>query len=111
MKVGVRFALVAALACAAEARAADHFVRQGATGTGSGSDWTNAYTSLPAALTRGDTYYVADGTYSGYTFNYPASGTALITIKKATVANHGTAVGWLDTFGDGVATFTGPLYF
>src|SRR5687768_17254029 len=57
------------LFAASAALAADRYVRQGATGSGNGSDWTNAYTSLPASLVRGDTYYVADGTYAGYTFD------------------------------------------
>jgi hypothetical protein len=86
--------------------AANRYVRPGATGNGSGTDWTNAYTALPATLTRGDTYYLADGSYASYTFDDPVSGTALITLRKATAASHGTETGWLDTFGDGQAIFT-----
>src|SRR3989304_8100596 len=48
--------------------AASHYVRSGASGSGNGSDWTNAYTTLPSSLIRGDVYYVAGGTYSGRTF-------------------------------------------
>lgn len=91
--------------------AAEHCVRAGASGSGSGVDWTNAYTALPSTLTRGDTYYIADGTYAGYQFNDLESGTTLITIKKATVADHGTSTGWDNAYGDGVATFTGSLFF
>lgn len=80
-------------------------------GTGDGSAWDNALDSLPSSLTRGNTYYIADGTYPAYTFDDAASGTTLITIKKATVADHGVATGWLDTYGDGTATFTGELAF
>jgi hypothetical protein len=80
------------------------YVRRAATGTGTGADWTNAFTQLPATLSRGCTYYVAAGTYSGYVFNTAASGTTLITIKAPTVASHGTATGWLDTF-QGQAVF------
>jgi hypothetical protein len=36
-----------------------HYVRQGVTGSNDGSNWTNAYTSLPAKLIRGHTYYIA----------------------------------------------------
>jgi hypothetical protein len=93
------------------AEAANNYVRAGATGAGTGADWANAYSSLPDTLTRGDTYYIADGTYNGYWFDDPASGTTVITIKKATVMDHGTATGWSDAFGDGVATFTGSLTF
>ena len=67
----------------------DKYVRQGASGSGSGADWINAYSSLPAALVRGDTYYVADGSYGGYSFDDTVSGSTAITIKKATIANHG----------------------
>ena len=100
------------LICSAlQAQAADRYVRQGASGSGSGSDWSNAYTTLPGNLTRGDTYYIADGTYGGYSFDDANSGTTQITIKKATVANHGTSTGWSDAFGDGVAAFTGQINF
>ncbi len=81
------------------------YVRQGASG--GGTDWTNAYAALPATLTRGATYYIADGTYSGYTFDDAESGTSLITIKKATQADHGTETGWTPGYGDGVASW-GP---
>jgi hypothetical protein len=87
--------------------AANHFVRPGATGTGSGADWANAYTNLPNSLTRGDTYYLAAGTYASHTFNDSTSGTTTITLVKATVASHGTATGWSDTYGAGRADFAG----
>ena len=76
-----------------------HFVRQGATGNNSGSDWTNAFTSIPANPTRGHTYYVASGNYA------PSGGIALGTsgstvtiIKGATIADHGTGTGWSNSF-------------
>lgn len=99
------------MCCALQAEAADRFVRQGASGTGSGSDWTNAYTTLPATLQRGDTYYIADGTYGGYTFDDPAASATYTTIKKATVADHGTNTGWISTYGDGQAIFNGTIRF
>ena len=85
-------------------------VRSGATGANNGSDWNNAFTDLPSAMTRGDIYYVADGTYSGRTFNTSTSGTTVITIKKAIISDHGTSTGWLDSYGDGQAEF-GMLNF
>ncbi|MGZ3805746.1 MAG: hypothetical protein ACXVB4_16130, partial [Pseudobdellovibrionaceae bacterium] len=94
-----------------QAEAVNHFVRQDATGSANGSDWTNAYTSLPATLVRGDTYYIAAGNYSGRTFNTPTSGTTLITIKKAIEADHGTETGWQASYGTGQAAFTGMLEF
>jgi hypothetical protein len=84
-------------------------VRAGANGNG--TDWNNAYGSLPATLARGAVYLIADGSYSGYTFNTAASGTTAITIKKATESDHGTSVGWSSTYGDGQAAFTGGLSF
>ena len=92
---------------------ANKYLRAGASGSGSGDDWTNAYTTLAAlesGLARGDTGYVADGTYGGATFNTALSGTTLITIKKATVADHGTSTGWDNAYGDGQAVL-GKLQF
>lgn len=89
----------------------NHYVRAGASGSADGSDWANAYTSLPSSLTRGDTYYIAAGSYSGYTYDDAASGTTLITIKKATVADHGTETGWDDSYGAAQAVFSGSLTF
>ena len=95
-----------------DADAATRYVRQGAGGSNNGTDWTNAYTTLSGAtLSRGDLIYVADGSYAGRTFGTANSGTTQIEIRKATVADHGTATGWLDTYGDGSATFTSQLYF
>ena len=85
-----------------------HFVRADATGASDGSDWTNAWTELPSSLERGHRYYVADGPYPGYAFDDAASGTATITVQKATPADHGSEVGWDPTYGDGTAQF-GPL--
>ena len=89
--------------------AANHYVRQGASGNG--NDWSNAYGSLPSTLVRGDTYYVADGSYGGYGFNDADSGTTLITIKKATASDHGTSTGWQSSFGDGQVIFTSTISF
>lgn len=91
------------------ALSADHCVRAGATGAGTGANWTDAFTALPATLIRGDTYYIADGPYSAYTFDDAVSGSARITITKATPASHGPETGWLDNYGDGQAEFTGQL--
>ena len=83
------------------------YVRSGANGSNNGSSWTDAYTALPKTLQRGATYYIADGTYGPYIFNDAESGTKLITIKKATIADHGSATGWLNSYGDGQAYFVG----
>lgn len=85
------------------ASAANFYVRQGASGDG--SNWANAFGSLPPTLQRGSTYYVADGVYSGATFDTPSSGTMVVTIKKATGVDHGTDTGWQGSYGDGQAEF------
>ena len=86
------------------------YVREGSSGNNDGSDWSNAFVQLPNVLVRGATYLVADGTYPTYSFNDPESGQEKITIKKATVADHGINTGWLDGYGDGQAVF-GQLSF
>ena len=101
-------ALALGLMLALPAVAATKYVLAGAAGDGSGRDWANAHPTLPATLVRGDTYYVADGVYGSYRFNTAASGTAQVNIRKATVSDHGTSVGWSDSYGDGNATFQGP---
>lgn len=88
------------------AEAANKYVRPGAAGKNDGSDWINAYSALPSSLVRGDTYYLANGSYGARTFSDPNSGTSVITIKKATEADHGTNVGWSSTYGDGQAVFS-----
>jgi len=106
---------------AASAQGANHYVRKGAVGTGAGADWTNAYTDFGSgagkigcgSLVRGDTYYVADsdtGNYTGCNFTVATSGTTIITIKKATVADHGTEAGWVSTYGDGQAVFPTAVF-
>jgi len=92
------------------------YVRAGASGTGSGSDWTNACPDFTgscavSSLTRGGTYFVAEGTYSARTWNRANSGTSTITIQKATASDHGTDTGWSASYGDGQAVFTGANTF
>ncbi len=88
--------------------AANHYIRDG--GTGNGSDWTNAWDALPATLTRGDTYYIADGSYGAYKFDDAESGSTYIYIKKAIESDHGTDTGWDSTYGDGQAAFDSGYY-
>ena len=101
--------LILFFAFGANAFAANHYVRAGALG--SGSDWTNPCGNLTGgcALVRGDTYYIATGSYGNLSINVPTSGTTLITIKGATAADHGTDIGWNNSFGVDVtqARFSG----
>lgn len=87
-------------------QAANHYVRQGATGSANGADWANAWTDLPTTFTRGDTYYIASGNYGTHTFP-SLSGTSYVYVKKATVAAHGTDTGWNDSYASGQAVFSG----
>lgn len=89
-------------------RSANKYLRQGASGAANGNNWTDAYTTWSAAqsgASRGDTIYVADTSSSlgSVTFDKATSGTTLLTVKKATVADHGTSTGWSDAYGDGQA--------
>lgn len=84
------------------ALAANHYVWCGASGSKTGTDFTNAYTDLPASLTRGDTYYVAGSntcTYGAHTFNDPLSGTSVISILHATASANSGVAGWQSSFG------------
>jgi len=91
---------------ALRAEAVDYFVRYDAVGANNGSDWTNAYTSLPSTLARGATYYIADGSYGNYTFDDAESGATYIYLKKATGTDHGSDSGWQSNYGDGQAAFS-----
>jgi len=94
-----------------EATTNQRYVRQGATGTGSGLDWENAYTSF-AGITyqRDTTYWVADGSYAAPPMiDVALDGTKVIRIKKASTSLHGTETGWSNTYGDGQAVFVAPF--
>lgn len=99
--------------------AATKHLRPGASGTGSGDNWTDAYTTaaaLAAGLGRGDVGYVAAGTCGSATFNVAASGSTWIVIKRATVAEHGSETGWDNSYATGQAVwgdvqFTDTSYY
>jgi len=91
--------------------AENYYVRSDADGKGNGKDWSNAYLELPKRLKRGNTYYIADGTYNGHVFKDPEKGSTLIIIKKATQSDHGTDIGWKSSYGDGVAHFASRIRF
>jgi len=80
------------------------YVRDG--DTGNGSAWDNALDQIPSPITRGDTVFLADGSYTGYNFDDGLSGSTYIYIHKATESAHGSSTGWSSAYGDGVAIFT-----
>lgn len=98
------FGVMLLAATGAQAQSA-YYVRPGAAGANTGMDWNNAFSSLPSSLVRGATYYLADGSYGGRTLDTPNSGTAAITLKKCTTADHGTSTGYNSTYCDGQASF------
>jgi len=69
------------------------YISPDGSSSNTGANWNNALRNLPNPLIRGETYYLAGGSYNAFTFSTPA-GTDLITIKKATEQNHGTDTGW-----------------
>ena len=91
---------------------ADRYVRKG--GSNSGTNWTTAYPLLATAeanATGGETIWVADGDFADGRVTYNSShGTNVITIKKATIAEHGTETGWDDSYGDGQASLSGITF-
>ncbi|MEZ4235618.1 MAG: right-handed parallel beta-helix repeat-containing protein [Myxococcota bacterium] len=73
---------------------------------GDGVDWSTAWTALPDALQAGHVYLLAAGDYPGRTFADAAAEDALVTVVRATAADHGTDAGW-DASYDGTVGF-GP---
>ncbi len=80
----------------------DRYVRQGATGANNGTDWNNAWTSFSsvtnANVDPGFTVWAAGGTYNSVSLSVDGTAGSRVTIKKATVASHGTATGWSDSY-------------
>lgn len=91
------------VAFALNTNAAIKHVWAGATGKGTGDNWNDAYPDIPSTLVRGNIYYIADGNYSGGEITIPLNGTNQIYLKKASITEHGSNLGWSDSYGDGVA--------
>ena len=92
---------------------ANYYVLDGGTSS-TCTSWSDACDQLSdanALVSRGDTIYVGDGSYNAVIFNTPTSGTSLITIRKATGADHGTDAGWDSSYGDGQAVFSPGMQF
>lgn len=107
--------LIVFLLITAPVFAANHYIRPGASGNNSGSDWTNACTGFTgscavSAMVRGDAYYFSGGSYASVNFNKAASGATIITLKKATISDHGTDAGWSNTY-DTQAQFDTQINF
>ncbi len=102
--------LVFCFLSAASAFATCHVVTPSGSGSKTGADWNNAYAGVPGTLTRGDVYYLADGNYGSFSFNTAASGSSVVTIRKAQSYDHCTDTGWdASTMGSAQAVFTRVL--
>jgi len=86
--------------------AANHYVRP--DGAGNGTSWSAALGRIPSAPVRGDIYYVASGIYND-SYDFSGSGST-VTIKKATIADHGDNAGWNANYDSGPAQFK-PITF
>jgi hypothetical protein len=101
----VCYAVILLAIFSSSAFAANVCVGSSATGDGSGNDWNNQAAWNNVTLSRGNTYYLADGTYGSKTLSTAESGSSYIYVKKATTSSHGSSTGWQDSLGDGVALF------
>lgn len=110
--VGMAVVLGVCLLGALPTWATDHYVRDGGVCTVTCNAWNDAYdqlSSAEAAAVRGDTIYLADGTYAAVVLNTAASGSTRITIKKCSASDHGTETGYLSTYCDGQAVISGDI--
>ena len=87
------------------------YITPAGAGAKNGADWNNAMAWSSFTPSRGATYYVAGGSYSGRDFATAVSGSSYITIKKAIASDHGTDTGWVSTYGTTQASITGVVSF
>ncbi len=103
--------LILLLLAAVSIKAASHYINRTATGTTTGASWANAWTNLTnIVFTRGDTYYVAGGTYNANViWSKAASGETWIYVKKANAADNSGDAGWNASFATDQAIFNGRV--
>jgi hypothetical protein len=84
------------LLIAAPCFAASKYIRAGAAGAGTGDSWADAYPAFSGfTWTRGNTYYVAGGTYTAEaTITITPAGTTPLYIKKANATDNSGDAGW-----------------
>jgi len=106
------------LASQAPALGVCHAVTPSGSGSKNGSNWSNAMAGLPATLAAGDTYYLADGTYTGYIMTSSGTVSAQIVVRKAVATGDygqncspSIASGWNgSTMGSSQALFSSTFY-
>ncbi|MGZ3795652.1 MAG: hypothetical protein ACXVB1_04780 [Pseudobdellovibrionaceae bacterium] len=83
-------------------QAATYYVRIGAIGSNSGTDWNNAWSNMSSidfnVINPGDTIYIAAGTYDALAIIKSGTAGNPITFKRATNLEHGTSTGWSSTY-------------
>lgn len=94
------------------ALATDFAVTPAGAGTKSGADWNNACAGFTgacsstngAAMAGGNTIWVGGGTIASGNTAFTASHTGVITVRAATVANHGSLAGWTNALAASAST-------
>lgn len=81
------------------------YVAAGSAPGNDGSSWASPLPALPDEPQRGAVYFFADGDYGDVMLDAPEADEAWITLRKATVVDHGTDEGWVDDLGDAQAVF------
>ncbi|MBK8240196.1 MAG: hypothetical protein IPK74_32120 [Deltaproteobacteria bacterium] len=81
------------------------YVAAGSAPGNDGSSWASPLPALPDEPQRGAVYFFADGEYGDVMLDAPEADEAWITLRKATVVDHGTDEGWVDDLGDAQAVF------
>ncbi len=90
---------------------ASHYIRSGASGSNSGASWSDAWPSFASTVwTRGDTYYLAGGTYSeSPVITKAQSGTTWIYIRKANATENSGNAGWSSSYASSQAIINGQV--
>lgn len=106
------FIIVCLLFTSSMCFAANKYIRTGATGSNNGSGWANAYRSFASVVwKRGNTYYLAGGTYNeNVTIPLEESGASWIIIKKANAADNSGDAGWDSAYATTQAVINGYTY-
>ena len=109
--IAVRFAaLLCSFTCGTNAE--NLYLRSGAAGSESGSDWNNAWSSIAkiqwgagsGKVSVGDTLWVAAGSYGKLDLTVVGTNEGQIFIRRAdkNLAGSAGALGWQSSFDDGI---------
>ena len=79
-----------------------------AAGLNNGSSWEDAWTNLSSVTwIRGDTYYIAGGTYTGDATMNPGAGASWTVLKKSNAADNGADANWDVSYASDQTVITG----